>query len=1138
MISIDTSPCSFAPHSGPVESGTSLCSAVAASTATPPPPWLAATLTVELQVCLHFAISVPADLRNCRGVSVKKSSPQYARVLCDNAQELTKSYGQFLSLPLRPQYIVSSDVSCRSNANTLSYYYSTRKSTVNGRRAISVARVTSKLMQQSLTQEPKSGAGGLQGGSASPDAGEQENDNYLMSETCSNSQFLAGRVGVKNEDASPELASLLPTFAAIITSKERGGRALLVVRPSIAIVHQRSALVYHASLRLLSSSICLVQISQIGDVVLVLPEQLTATSENEAVVDLGSHSNDLDRLRQSSTSAVAEIGMRGGYFPVEMEEDFPKTMYPLCLWALLSIQHRRDARDVARILSSRIVQFHCRPAAVRPVQPVNEYDIYGGGTGRYDGAAAPQPGLLSLGKFSKVEAAGLEMVLRGSDGHVLVFRLCSPPLPPGLDGSQNRAFCTTFSFSGMLVYQCCYLSRLFVVPPMHRDRGSHGGGRCRSVALLMAPPWSFSERWRHSNWFIEAVSGAASLETQQGSRSSGTAALLPDRRSRRRKSSGLPHRIVAMSPNGRLWLLQSSGVARSGEAPSLYLAVIPTTSVGNEMSPNALQIPVMLESGVCLHDAHFIDTGEYAGFLLLCLRWPPADGGAVPTSPGRFHYMRRKLPLEVFFMPLLSGTVTAARLYFLPWFEEQRIWTGVPAAFFHSSCHLRFAATTTSARHPPMDTALFSPYHGDVYFAIASSAAPLHLVIGTATLPTLDAMVDECIVSKLGVGAETISDTTRAMSLAAFSAVLPFPFEVASGVQWSGGAANGLAASSTNVINGAGDRLSLEATMEIVLLRLSDPSFFQKYTSTAFFQMLCRTIDAVVLILVAPPHPQALEEGGALLTVLFEGFTTALLSGGLFLAGGGDAEGAGPTSPSFSPTLFCYYSTQILRRALDRVSSLGDMSVVLACLSHLAVPCSSSSSSTAATAAAGGAASGAAETRDSLLGVWYRLLQPLFDAVVSLSLTTTTTIERDLLVYCSPPMQEMLRIGRQWLNGSCREAIEAPAVATGKVRRDAVSATDEISNGQPPMSLHPPLADVVSQLLGSGATSSSSSHLPSGDASQLKLRDVLRRVFLSHGSAAAVDLIHNLSAQEPNRPDLTELAMLYDSYHHRLSSMF
>ncbi|KAG5476357.1 hypothetical protein LSCM1_04059 [Leishmania martiniquensis] len=1144
-VAVEQSPCDLVSALASVASGdpslkdaTLLCAASAACCCELAPPastaeaaaarvpaWLSVTVTCTLDVVIQVQASLASDgLANlfgcCHGVAKGKSKPQFARVTCENAQKICALLDGIIKLPLSPADVVATDVStcstCVHAANLLS------------------EPSGSKVGSRSLRGRGAGGADGVATRSSSVGVGCQGCRSACV-DSCA-----ADRLGVSTLEATACLARRLPTVALLVRFPQRCRRALVLLRPSVGWRHKRYRMTYHASARLVSESVQRVALMPGGDAAVLLDDTFIRDESTPVCA------------ADKAGGASATLALRGNYLPLHDVEQRSGALQPLHLHlGLLGASARQ--RVLRSLLRCRVTGAWCRP--------------------RFPSRGA-----------SCCLSVAAELVLYSSEGHALVFERVMADMMRGsaaVEGKDNLSLAVVYTCSAGAHLLCSKLDASTAAASMPASRSCDG--ICRG-ALLVAPPWRFADQWRHSPRFTrmlaltEAPSVALSgvLESGEGRR-----------RQRRHRACS----VLAMSPNRQVWLL------RAGSQLRVVSMSTGTGAMGEheDVGPT-LTSAVQLDPSHVLHDAQYVACGGHAGFLLLCRHnsmvgaaesWDATSAmhSMTATSPigDRFvHCARSQVPVRVLFLSLTAmATATAAfastnaaisPLLPVPLIPSP-ILASLPPSFTLPSNRLRLVCAVSAANTSgaTLTTEMMSD---TLYIVISSSGEARQAWKATVCLPSVwpscTSLLQLCPSESTGVagrgeGAATAEVSRAASALKwtahALSALFPQAClmrgnDVVSA--WKA-AVQGTTAPScmrsppSFAVVTTEEEWPLETVLEAALLELNypynhgaaspvytldaprgsraDTDGAASYHSSATLAFH----DALHAFLHACFCGDEVSTAGAV--AVFAGFSTALRMSGLLLrcrAGLAARDGGVPVT--MRVVAFLHGCAQLLRRAMEDIAAVGDVSALLACASHLTP-----------TVVASAARQSPSSVAPATWEVWGLLLQPLFDFVWGAvqAYGISAEVATRLLDYCSPAVRSMVHArvlclpdrgntlhaatpGHVAAPASVDDAprLSGPAVQCSSPELPAPHAgVDSPSaprtSGPTPASLSPAAAVAA-------ATSSYTS---------AELYEAVHRVFLLQGAAAALRLLDELRRHESTKAGAAEMAQILVAMQHRLQGV-
>ncbi|CAG9576334.1 conserved hypothetical protein [Leishmania major strain Friedlin] len=1085
------------------------------------PAWLSATVTCTLDVLIQVHPSLSrgrfADLLGgCHGVTVRKSEPHFARLTCCNARGLCELPDGLITLPLSPADVVATDVStCSTRVKAATFSSAWSGQSARGRSA------------QSSTV---GGTGGLPMETAIASAAEA---NCCSADAvCCAPEYLA----ILSEMRSTRVARSLPTVALLVRFPQRCRRALVLLRPSVSRRHKKYRVSYHASLRVVSESVQRVALMPMGDAAVLLADAFVHDAALSACASTG------------DSGASATLVLRGSYLSLDDGEQQSGALQPLLLHLGL-----RGAPARQRVLRSLL---RCRV------------------TGAWYRLRFPARGASRAPCCRPVVS---ELVLYTSEGHMLVFG------PFMTDGAHEALTLAGKEDPSMTVVYTCRVGTRLLFSKLDASAAAESiavsqprdyvcGG-----ALLVAPPWGFADRWRHSPWIERALA----LATTPSVAVSGV--LVSGEGSRRRRRHR-PSSVLAMSPNRGVWLLRTDS--------HLCVASVPTGTgaVGEhgDAEPTLISA-VKLNSSHALHDAQYVACGGHAGFLLLCRH--RSVGAAEPwdmtsaMSPvtvtsavgDRFVYCSRsQSPLQLLFLSLTAMGTTAAAAFdaaispLLPVpLISSSILASLPPSFAHPSSRLRLVCAVSAADTP--DSMVASENLSDtLYVAISSSGDARCAWTATVRLPSVwpscTSLFQLCPNECSGVAGGAGTATGRACQAAstlqwtahALSALFPHACLMAGGNEVSmwraavqGTTASSLGKASPSAV-ASEEESPLETALEAVLLEVNYP-YKHGTTSAAAAAALdvalgrgphadgaalyypAATVafhDALHALLHACFCGEAASTAGAVAVVA--GFSAALRMSGL-LAGCRDCPDArgGGVVATRRMVAFLHGCAQLLLHAMEDVAAVGNVSALQACASHLAQ-----------TVEVGAARRTSSATTATAWKVWSLLLQPLFDFVwgVVQAYGVSAEVAAGLLEYCSPAVRSMVHARRHWWpdagnavhgrnpgNAAPLNVPEETPRTTG-LAAHAVSAglSAQHDGAAPPSEQHTSVPTAMSVSPAAAATASASSY------TSAELYELVRRVFLAEGASAALGLLGELQRHDSTKAGMADMAQMLEAMQRRL----
>ncbi|GET89412.1 hypothetical protein, conserved [Leishmania tarentolae] len=1091
--------------------------AAGSSCAAGAPAWLSATVTCTLDVFIQVHSSLSrggfADLLGrSHGVAVKKSQPHFARITCCNASNLCELNDGFITLPLSPSDVVATDVSTSSTHMNV----------------VHLPGVWSNLIARGRKAKGSVVCG--TGGPAMESATARAADAICCS---TDALYCAPKyLSVSSEMRSACVARSLPTIALLVRCPKRCQRALLLLRPSVNKRHQTYRVSYHASLRFVSESVQRVALTPMGDAAVLLADRFIHDPSLSASASTGDQ------------GAAATLVLRGSYLSLHDGEQQSGALQPLLLHLGL-----RGASARQRVLRSLL---RCRVTGAWHRL-------------RYPGRGASR----SLCRCPLVS----ELVLYTNEGHALMFGpFMADKAHEALSGEIKE------DASNACVYTCCIGTRLRFSKldtsaaaesaTVSRSCGSVCGG-----ALLVAPPWRFSDQWRHSPWIERALALTTTpTDAVSGMLVSGTRSHC---RHRRCASS-----VLAMSPNRSVWLI--------GTNSQLFVASVPT-GVGAMRDHGDAELTltsaVKLDSSYVIHDAQYVACGCHAGFLLLCrhnsARAAESCAMTSAMSPvtvtsaigNRFiHCSHPRIPLQLLFLSLTgmgtaAAATTASNVLMLPLLPVPLISSSttasLPPSFTHPSNRLHLVCAVSASDIP--DSVVASQNLNDTLYVVISSSGDARCAwAATARLPSvwpsctslLQLWPHEWSGVAEGAGTATSGACRTASTLQwtahALSALFPHTCLMVDGDEVSvwRAARQGVKApfprkTLPSVVSS--EEWPLETALEAALLELNYPYKHGTTSAAAAAALdvaLGRGPHADGAALYYPAATVAFhdalhavlracfcgeEANTAGVAAVFAGFSAALRMSGLIARPRGchDSCDDGIVA-TLRIVAFLHGCAQLLRHAIEDVAAVGNVSALQACASHLAQTLDASAARMSPSA-----------TTPTAWEVWGLLLQPLFDFVWGIvqACGVSADAAANLLEYCSPAVRSMAHTRGLWCpgGGNTLPDMKPDNAAPRQVPDAKLPTSGQEASGVPagsllqrddatlPSGLRTSVPTTVPVSTGAVATAAASSYTTA------ELYEWVRRVFLMQGPSAALSLFHELQRNKSTQAAVAEMAQMLEA---------
>ncbi|SYZ66714.1 hypothetical_protein [Leishmania braziliensis MHOM/BR/75/M2904] len=1086
------------------------------------PAWLSATVTCALDVCVQVHPSLSPDgfadlLGGCHGVTVRKSKPHFVRVACHNAHNLCELHGGLFTLPLSPADLVATDVSTCSTC--------VKRATLPSEPSGQSARGRSVR---------SSTAGDADGGVMKWTTGGTAAAGCCTTEA---SSCIAEHLAISSAETTACVARSLPTVALLVRFPQRCRRALVLLRPLVIRHHKKNRLVYHASVRLVSESVQRAALTPCGDAAVLLAD----TFIHEAPLPT------CESTRSGDASVT--LVLRGSHLPLHDLEQRSGTLQPLLLH--LGLRGASARQHVLRsLLRSRVtgVWYRLRLLAHST-----------------SGAECCCPVVSELALYT-------------SEGHTLVFE------PIMGDTTHERLELAGSIDSSMTVIYTCTVGTHLLFSKLNECTAassievSQRRNRAVGGALLVAPPCRFADQWRHSPWFARALAlSTAPSAALSGALASGERG----RRGHRNRTSS----VLAMSHNRGVWLLRTGS--------QLYVASIPTSTGTMEKHGDAeaaFTTAVKLDSSYALHDAQYVVCGGHAGFLLLCRRiGARATQLCDPTSAmspvtvtsaagDRFvHCSRPQSSLQLLFLSLTGmGTATAASdgatspLLLVPLISSSTL-ASLPLSFANPSSRLRFVCAV-SAVDTPGSILATENLSDTLYAAISSSGDARYLWTVMVRLPSVwpscTSLLQLCPGEYGGVaggagaatGGACRATSTLQWTAHALSALFPHACLMVGDdvvTAWRAAVqdttASSLRRASPSSVADKEKAWLLETALEAALLELNYPYRHRATAAAAVSDVsLGRGPRADGTASYYPAGTIAFHDtlhallhacfcGDAACTAgvvaVFAGFSTALRMNGL-LVGYRDCPVDSDVGvvATMRVVAFLHGCALLLRHAIEDVAAMGDVSALLACVSHLNQTLASSA-----------ARKSPFVTTPTAWEVWTLLLQPLFDFVwgVVQAYGASTGVTAGLLEYCSPATRSMAHARKLWWpyegnavhDTKLSEAalLKAPgevSPSTGPAPHLAAAVLSAEHGGAAPPSVpRTPVPAAVSLSPVAAAAAATSSY------TNAELYEVVRRVFLMQGTSAALRLLDELQRHESTKAGVAEMAQMLEAMQRRLQGL-
>ncbi|KAG5501811.1 hypothetical protein JKF63_04080 [Porcisia hertigi] len=1101
-------------HTSPTAAPGSCCAPCACA-------WLSATVTCTLDVFIHVHPSLSPHgfaslLGGCHGVTVRTSTPHFARITCDNVRNLCEMYDGLLTLPLSPADVLSRDVStCSTHLKIAAPPGGLSGQRVRGR---SVGVSTAPEADGAVRKSPVA---------SRPAAGPRSTD--AVSGT---SESLV----ISAYEATAHVARNLPTVALLVRFPKRCRHALVLLRPSLGSRHKKYTLTYHASVRLVSESIQRVALTPHGDAVALLADTFI---------------HDVSLSVRASTrgdDASAALVLHGGYLSLDEGEQRSSALQPLLLHIGL-LGASAGQRVLRSLLRSRL-------------------------TGAWYRLRFPANGANRSPFFCPVFS---ELVLYTSEGHALAFEpLMADAIEetPASTGKVNQ--CMT------ITYTCCVgahllSSRLDASASPASTAASLPCDGLRGGALLVAPPWHFTDQWQYSLWFAKALA----LTTASPAAFSTVLASGEGLRHRRR------HRVssvIAMSSNRRVWLLYKGS--------RLCVVTVPTgtsgvTDDGGGVPTLAATVP--LDASYLIHDAQYVACGGHVGFLLLCRHsrmsaaepWDIASEMRPATATSavgdRFvHCSLPHSPVQLLFLSLsgmgaaaAAGAAAASNafmspLLLVPLMPSSTLGSLLPS-LAHPSSRLRFVCAVSMADTPVSNLETESLLD-TIYVSISSSGCARGAWTGTARLPSVWSSCTSLLQLSLKEYSGSFQGVlTLQWAAHTLSALFPHAALMRGDfldTSWMATAAGAIPSSSRQASSSAliveAKAQSLETALEAALLELRYPYVhsvcFAGTTASdvslgrggrpggaALYYPRATVVfhDALDAFLHACVGEGETNSAGAV--AIFAGFSAALRMSGLLHAprdcrAARDGGGGGGVRATMRMVAFLHGCAQLLRCALEDVSAIGGVSALLACASHLT-----------RTATPGKAPKSPSEMTPMAWEVWGLLLQPLFDFVwgVVRAYCVSAEVADDLLEYCSPAVQSMART-RRFLWSDTKNAFQDTKTRDASLLINPNDASHRgglsLASGFGGMAARQDRAELLTVVPHTpGPTAASPSSATAAAATSLytsaELYGMVRRVFLMQGASAALHLVEELQRHSITNVDVSDMVQMLETMQHRLADV-
>ncbi|KPI85054.1 hypothetical protein ABL78_5892 [Leptomonas seymouri] len=1126
--------------------------------------WISVSVTSDFEVVVQVkqrttdtnCTALCSQLAACHGVTVKKSAPHFASISCPNVQELHGAPCDMFSLPMTADRVIAKDV---STCSTIAYSLPVRSM-----KAADRAR-----------EQPRAYAGAANCCGDAPVASKQVHGTHSTWMTHAHEEHANSsspfpsvpRELVTDRETSHSVKDIaayqaaaaareLPTIALLLRSALGNGHALIVLRPAVRHRLHKYFLEYTASLWSVSENVRRVAISPNGDGVFALCDRFAQMPLLTEATTSGA---------DEETEGETHLWLRGSYVHMAEGRETCWMLKRLLLHIGLrgSLASRR--RPLCSLLRSAVSGVWCR-WGLRLAQHVHAH--------------------------KELHAGVTEVSMSTTEGHVLVFQ----PVLHGVglsvsfpdEGSNVPLASSTAAHDSVslqrrepVVYTCCYGTRL----SYSLLSGSTSSNTARSatrrahssMSLCIAPPWSFAAQWRHSTWLRKALEAAGDNATEEAYSE------------HPRPHHHRPPAVLATSPNRRVWLIRAGAHLSVVTVPS---AEVKEGAEQNSALSSCTAAAVKVGSGYTLHDAQFVQSGDHGGFLLLC-RCRGGDGrrgadgaaecmdgdGAVLAEAsthvavqGRYVHGSPASPLRVFFLSLLAmcppgaGACAHDTLLPLPLRLSSRL-ASQTSSLLHPSHRLRFVCAADGG-----PTEALSGCSGLLYLVIASSGSPRRMLTAAAHVPSLSAWCRTHLLHQLGTAvrddcclggpprSSLLSARVRQWVMHALSAALPSAAltlgetRVDAMAEEPHGPLSLPACSSFtpgSLLPPAAD--PLEVSVEVALLHFNYPQSecFHRFRDalSTFKDVLYFTLNAFVSVSAAQVDDAAADiagEGVACVTAVFAGFCAVLRRSGLLdcvannkssSRRGGD--GVGPLPATTSVLVLLHISAQLLKNALEDLCTAGHLSALLACASHLKQTVQPPLSHVADEGDVPGGAS-----RCTPSTVWRLLLQPLFDCVwgVAQDYGLAADVTGDLLLYCSPAVRAMAKTGLSWFAAD-QQPKSQPTITPGSVialtkEESARSAVAASSMAGPPLAATTIASAAQAVPSASPATAPENAATLATTYTSAELYEMVRRVFLLHGAAAALQLVHQLRQNDSTRDGVTEMAELYGAVQQRLDAVY
>ncbi|KAG5476626.1 hypothetical protein CUR178_03798 [Leishmania enriettii] len=1084
------------------------------------PAWLSVTVTCALDVFIQVHPSLSPDgfadlLGCCHGVTERKSKPHFARVTCDNVRSLCALHDGIIALPLSPADVVAKDVStCSTSVKAATLLHEpTSKSALGG----CMRSRTASASGGGATRLSSRGAAEL--GCCSTD---------VVSRA-------AERLGISTLEATACVARSLPTVALLVRFPQRCRRALVLLRPSVGWRHKKYRVTYRASVSLVSESVQRVALMPRGDAAVLLSDTF--------IEDASSPPCASDEVGGASATLV----LRGNLLFLHDFEQRSDALQPLRLHLGLRGLSARQ-RVLRSLLRCRVTGAWCRL----------RFPACGAG-----GAPCCSP-------------AASELALYTSEGHALVFERVLVGMSHG-----SVAVVENDDPSLTVVYTCCVgthllFSKLDASAAAASTAVSRPSDGVCGGALLVAPPYRFADQWRHSLWFAKTLA----LTTTPSVALSGVLTSSEGRRRRRRHRASS---VIAMSPNRRVWLVRAG----------LQLCVVSLPTGTGAMAErddveNVLTSAVQLDSSHILHDAQYVACGGQAGFLLLCRHnsagaaesWDTTSAMSpvmVTSAMGdRFvHCSRPQNPVRLLFLSLTATGIAAAAsaaaiaaispLLPVPLIPSAAL-VSLPPSFTLPSSRLRLVCAVSAAG--TLGTMLATENMSDTLYVVISSSGDARCAWKvTVRLPSVWSSGASLLhlgpsegTGVAGGGSTAAAGASRAASALqwtahSLSALFPHACLMRDdgvvGV-WKaavqGTAASSLRCSPLSAVEDAEEVWTPEAALEAALLELKYP-YDHGTTSPAYAADAPPARGAHTGAATPYDSPATVafhdalhafshacfsgdEASTAGAVAVFAGFSAALrMSGLLVRCRDHRATRDGGVLVTLRIVAFLHGCAQLLRHAMEDIAAVGDVSALLACVSHLtptvAARAERMSPPTAAPAA---------------WEVWGHLLQPLFDFVwgVVRAYGVPVEVATGLLEYCSPAVRSMVHARAIcWPDGgNILHATQPSSAASPEFMHEAPRHSRPVARlASPGSTAKLDGAELPSAPCSSGPVPALSSPIEAAAASSYtstELYEMVQRVFLLQGAAAALRLLSDLQRHESTKAGATEMAQVLEAIQQRL----